>query len=231
MNRKEQWTRERVLHQQKSQALEPEIGEVMEPDNAARLLAAIVESCDDAIVSKDLNGLVTSWNSGAERIFGYRADEMIGQPITRIIPPALLDDERVIIDKIISGQRVDHYETLRLRKDGELIEVSLTVSPVKDITGRVIGAAKVVRDITDRKRTDRAVREHMEKALQEALTSVKVLSGLLPICAGCKRICNDLGAWQSVESYISSHTEAEFTHGMCPECAEKYGWTAHKKAV
>jgi|SRR5215469_8895266 len=218
MNRDEQWTREMLLQQQK-----------LEPDDAARFLAAIVESCDDAIVSKDLNGLVTSWNSSAERIFGYRADEMIGQSITRIIPPELIDEERVIIGKILSGQRVDHYETVRVKKNGERIDVSLTVSPVKDITGRVIGAAKVVRDITVRKRADRAVREHMEKALQEALTSVKVLSGLLPICAGCKRICNNLGAWQSVESYISSHTEAEFTHGMCPECCEKYGWTAYKK--
>lgn len=153
---------ERVRHiallQHKAQALETEIAERKLAGKATRTLAAIVESCDDAIVSKDLNGIVTSWNASAERIFGYRAEEMIGQPILRIIPPELQDDEKRILEKLRRGERIEHFETVRVSKSGKRIDVSLTISPVKDDTGRVIGAAKVARDISDRKRTDEQLR-------------------------------------------------------------------------
>ena len=109
----------------------------------------------DAIVSKDLNGIVISWNPGAEKMFGYSAKEMIGRPITTIIPPELQDDERRILETIGRGERIEHFETVRLTKSGEQIDVSLTVSPVRDDAGRVIGAAKIARDITQRKE-DRA---------------------------------------------------------------------------
>jgi PAS domain S-box-containing protein len=125
---------------------------------AAQRLAAIVESSDDAIVSKDLNGIVTSWNSGAERIFGYTADEMIGQPITKIIPADLYGDETRILSTIARGERIDHFETVRVKKNGEQIEVSLTVSPVKDESGKIVGAAKIARDITQQKKAERALR-------------------------------------------------------------------------
>jgi PAS domain S-box-containing protein len=121
-------------------------------------LAAIVESSDDAIVGKDLNGIVTSWNAAAQRIFGYRAEEMIGQPITRIIPPELHDDEPRILDKLRRGERIDHFETVRVTKAGERLNVSLTISPVRDESGRVVGAAKIARDITQRKRTEEVLR-------------------------------------------------------------------------
>jgi PAS domain S-box-containing protein len=191
---------------------------------ANKLLAAIVESCEDAIISKDLNSIVTSWNRSAERMFEYRADEMIGQSIIRIIPPELRDDERVILGKILNGQRVEHFETVRLTRSGKRIDVSLTVSPVKDSTGRVIGAAKIVRDITERKQIERAFRASMEKTLQDTLTQLKILRGLLPICAGCKSIRNREGSWERLEKYISEHSQAEFTHGLCPKCAKRYGW-------
>lgn len=122
---------------------------------ASQRLAAIVDSSDDAIVSKDLNGIVTSWNACAERTFGYTAEEMIGRSITTIIPPELHDDERRILGTIARGERIEHFETVRMKKSGELIEVSLTISPVKDEQGRVIGAAKIARDITHRKKTER----------------------------------------------------------------------------
>ncbi|HUK88344.1 MAG TPA: PAS domain S-box protein, partial [Terriglobales bacterium] len=122
-----------------------------------RMLAAIVESSDDAIVSKDLNGIVTSWNARAEQIFGYTAEEMIGLPILTIIPPELIGDEWRILDTIARGERIEHFETERLTKSGERIEVSLTISPVKDENGRIIGAAKIARDITQRKKTERAL--------------------------------------------------------------------------
>jgi PAS domain S-box-containing protein len=126
-------------------------------------LAAIVESSDDAIVSKNLDGIIKSWNKAAERIFGFRAEEAIGQPITLIIPQERRSEEATIINRIRNGQRIDHFETFRRRKDGTLIEVSLTISPVKDSAGRIVGASKVARDITERRRSEAALREGEER--------------------------------------------------------------------
>ena len=121
-------------------------------------LAAIVDSSDDAIVSKDLNGIVVNWNAGAEKIFGYRAEEIIGKPITTIIPPELHGDEAMILSKIRSGQKIDHFETIRVAKNGERIDVSLSISPVRDEHGNIIGAAKIARNITENKKMERALR-------------------------------------------------------------------------
>lgn len=122
------------------------------------LLAAIVESSGDAIVSKDLNGIVTSWNAAAERIFGYSAAEMLGKPIATIIPEGREGEEASILSRVRQGERVDHYETIRRHKSGELISVSLTVSPVHGEDGSVIGASKIARDITERRRLQEAQR-------------------------------------------------------------------------
>ncbi len=123
-------------------------------------LAAIVESSDDAIISKDLNGVVQSWNRGAESLFGYTANEMVGQHISKIAPPEVVDEIPAILARLRSGERVDHYETKRRTKDGRILTVSLTVSPIRDSSGTIIGASKVGRDITER--------ALHEKALQEA---------------------------------------------------------------
>jgi PAS domain S-box-containing protein len=117
-------------------------------------LAAIVESSDDAIVSKDLDGIITSWNRGAERIFGYLAEEVIGKPVTILIPHDRDDEEPAILARLRRGERIDHYETVRRRKDGRLIDISLTVSPVMNGDGKIIGASKIARDITARKRNE-----------------------------------------------------------------------------
>ncbi|MCC8952979.1 PAS domain S-box protein [Bradyrhizobium sp. Pear77] len=122
-------------------------------EEAALRLAAIIESSDDAIVGKDLNGVITSWNGGAERIFGYLAEEIIGKPITILIPPDRRDEEAAIMGRIRRGQRVEHYETVRQCKHGRLIDISLTVSPVRDAHGTVVGASKIARNITERKRS------------------------------------------------------------------------------
>lgn len=122
------------------------------------LLAAIVESSQDAIVSKDLSGIVTSWNEGARRIFGYTAEEMIGQSITLLIPEDRQDEELSILTRIRRGERVDHYDTVRRRKNGELVSISLTVSPIRNADGTIIGASKIARDITERKRLQEAQR-------------------------------------------------------------------------
>jgi PAS domain S-box-containing protein len=138
--------------------------------DVSRQLAAIVESSDDAIVSKNLDGIIGSWNRSAERLFGYGADEAIGQHITLIIPPERREEEVGILEKLRRGERVDHFETVRMRKDGSRLDISLTISPVKDSTGRVIGASKVARDISERKRAEQA---HKEAELSARLLQVQ----------------------------------------------------------
>jgi PAS domain S-box-containing protein len=117
-------------------------------------MAAIVESSDDAIISMDLNGIIASWNRGAEKLFGYTAAEVSGKPLTILIPPDRIDEEPRILERIMRGEKVSHYETVRRRKDGSEIDISLTVSPIRDKTGNVIGASKIARDITERKRSE-----------------------------------------------------------------------------
>jgi PAS domain S-box-containing protein len=126
---------------------------------AARLLASIVESSEDAIVSKSLDGIIQTWNAAAERIFGYLAEEVIGRHINILIPSDRQDEEEMIISRIRAGERVEHFDTVRRRKDGQHIPVSLTISPVKDDKGKVIGASKIARDITDRKQAEIALRQ------------------------------------------------------------------------
>jgi len=122
-----------------------------ESEQRLRMLASIVESSDDAIVSKNLDGIITSWNTGAARVFGYTAEEAIGQPITIVIPQDRQGEEREILTRIRRGERIDHFETIRQRKHGSLIVVSLTVSPVKNAEGKIVGASKIARDITEQK--------------------------------------------------------------------------------
>src|SRR5262245_49297751 len=132
-------------------------------------LASIVSSADDAIVSKDLYGIVTSWNRAAESLFGYTAEEMIGKPIETLIPPDHPDEEPQILERIRRGERIEHYETRRRRKDGRIIDVSVTISPIRDSIGRVVGASKIARDITERKRWEQAeVAESFLGALVES---------------------------------------------------------------
>src|SRR6201993_258117 len=136
-----------------------DITERKRAEQATRLLAAIVESSHDAIVSKSLDGVITSWNKGAERLFGYPAEEAVGQNITLIIPAERRNEERMIVEQLTRGERIDHFETVRMRKDGSPIDVSLTISPMKDASGRVVGASKLARDITERKRAEEALRQ------------------------------------------------------------------------
>ena len=131
-------------------------------DKAIGLLASIVDSSDDAIVSKTLEGVITSWNPGAERLFGYTAKEAIGQHISMIVPIDRRDEETKILARLSQGERIDHFETIRLRKDGKAIDISVTISPVKDAAGRVVGASKVGRDISERKRTEARIQELRE---------------------------------------------------------------------
>lgn len=153
-----------------------------ENEQRLRWLASIIESSDDAIVSKNLDGIITSWNKGAERIFGYTAEEAIGEPITIVIPQGRQDEERAILTRIRRGERIDHFETLRQRKQGSLIVVSLTVSPVKNAEGKIVGASKIARDITERKRSQEQIAtlareaEHRSKNLLANVQATVMLS-------------------------------------------------------
>jgi len=140
-----------------------DIGERKQAERAAGLLTAIVGFADDAIVSKNLDGVITSWNKGAERLFGYTAEEAIGQNITLIIPRDRRHEEATIFQRLRRGERVQHFDTVRVRKDGTMLDISLTISPVKDSAGRIVGASKVARDITQQKQTERSKRESEER--------------------------------------------------------------------
>jgi PAS domain S-box-containing protein len=177
-------------------AITRNVTERKQAERAGLLLSAIVESSDDAIISKDLNGIITSWNKGAERMFGYTAAETVGQPITVLIPVGRLDEEPKILARLRRGERVDHFETVRQRKDGTLLDISLTISPVRDTRGTIVGASKIARDISERKHAEKEqerVQDELRRAnqdleqfvysathdLQEPLRTVKIYAELL----------------------------------------------------
>jgi PAS domain S-box-containing protein len=183
----------------------------------AHYLATIVESCDDAIYGMKLDGTVVSWNRAAERIYGYRAGEIIGRNVSILYPDDRLDELIDTMERIKRSDHVGRAETTRLRKGGRLVPMSVTISPMKNAEGKLFGASVIARDITLRKREE-LERIKLIEELTESIKRVKTLNGLLPICASCKRIRDDHGYWQQVEAYISEHSEAIFTHGICPEC-------------
>jgi PAS domain S-box-containing protein len=316
-------------------------------------LAAIVDTTDDAVIGKTINGIILSWNKAAQEMYGYSREEMIGQSIAVLLPSEYAHEVSEILGRIKRGERVAHYETRRLTKNGVEIDVSLTVSPIKDSSGNIIGASTIARNITEQKQTAQALRQsdemlrsifensldgvlltapdgrvfkanpaacrilgHTEEAicriardglvdqsdirmgmlleerkgqgyakgelnfvraggaafpveissaiftdskgeqktciifrditrrkdmeeernrliteLQESLSKVKKLSGLLPICASCKKIRDDKGYWQQIETYIHTHSEADFSHGICPECAKKFYAELYKEKL
>src|SRR5579863_5417650 len=138
----------------------PEDSTSQELENKQAMLAAIVESSEDAIISKTLAGIITSWNVAAERMFGYMEEEVIGKHISLLIPTDKLPEEDMIIDRIRRGLRVQHFETVRVTKSGSMIPISLTISPIRATDGKIIGASKIARDITDQLRAQREIQEH-----------------------------------------------------------------------
>jgi PAS domain S-box-containing protein len=187
------------------------ITDLKRAEEARLRLVAIVESSDDAIISKDLSGIITSWNRGAERLFGYAAEEIIGKPVNTLIPPERYDEEPRILEQIRRGERIDHYETVRRRKDGGLIEISLTVSPIRDPEGRIIGASKIARDITARRQAEAALRqskdelaranEELERRVQERTAELeRANAALLRDMEEQKRLEEELRQAQKMES-------------------------------
>jgi PAS domain S-box-containing protein len=311
-------------------------------DEMVACLAAIVEASDDAIIAESLDGTITSWNAGAERLFGFKAEEVVGRPLSRLIAAGRTEQMGEIMKALLHGEHIDQLEMTQLHRDGHPIEVSVTISPVKNREGAVVGASVIARDITRQKRADEALRESEERfrvalhnapvavfnqdrelrytwinstalfwgkqgylghtdaeivggeegarltaikrevlrsglgartetevsfegetyhfdllveplrnirgtligltcaatditatkksllerenliaKLQDALEKVKLLGGLLSMCASCKRITNERGEWEALESYLQSHSQAKFSHGLCPDCLRR----------
>src|SRR4051812_40716518 len=145
---------------------------------ASALLAAIVEGSDDAIASKTLDGIVTSWNRAAERLFGYAAREIVGRPIAVLAAPGREDEMPMILERVRRGERVDHFDTVRKRKDGTLAEISLTVSPVRDGRGRIVGASKITRDITGRRAAEERQRLLLRELDHRVKNTLAVIQGM-----------------------------------------------------
>jgi PAS domain S-box-containing protein len=154
------WNDGRFVH---TQCFTRDITREQKAEHAFRHLAAIVESSDDAILSKNLDGTITSWNNAAIRIFGYEAEEVVGRHITMLIPSDRLAEETEILSRLRRGDRVDHFETIRRCKDGRLLNVSLTISPIRDGKGKIVGASKIARDITEKKRSEAALHSAREQ--------------------------------------------------------------------
>ena len=184
-------------------------------DQAALHYAAIVESSEDAILSKDLNGVILSWNQGAERLFGYTADEAIGKSVTIVIPKDRQQEEPEILDKIRRGERIHHFETVRQRKDGTLVDISLTISPIRDPSGKIVGASKIARDISELKRT----RERQHLLLREMSHRVKNLfalsSSIVGLSARSAKSVPDLAeaARERIAALARAHT-LTFSHSV-----------------
>jgi PAS domain S-box-containing protein len=199
-----------------------------ESEQQLRWLASIIDSSDDAIVSKNLDGVITSWNSGAERVFGYSASEAIGQPITLVIPQDRQSEEREILTRIRRGERVDHFETVRQRKNGSLIVVSLTVSPVKDANGKIVGASKIARDITEQKKNQELIvtlareAEHRSKnLLANAMATVNLSQsnspeGLKEVIAGRIQALANVCSLFAETRWIGAEVSAIATQELAP---------------
>lgn len=187
-----------------------DVSALRQVEAAQARLAAIVEGSDDAIVSKDLDGIITSWNAAAARILGWSAAEIVGRSILTVVPPDRWEEERLMMILLRRGERVEPIETARLHRDGRLVDLEVTVSPVRDREGRVVGASKIARDITERKQAERALREARERE--------ETLAGLIPICMDCKQVRNDRGFWDHIEKFLATHSRAQFSHALCPAC-------------
>lgn len=194
--------------------------ELFKQTEACVQLAAIVESSEDAIIGKSLDGNIVSWNRGAEKLYGYTADEAVGRPLEIVTPPERCDEMIALLERVGHGERVTYFETVRHAKDGHQVEVSLSISPVCSQAGKIVGVSTIARDISARKQAERE-QEKLLRDLQGAVAQIKTLSGLLPICMHCKRIRDDKGYWNQLELYIHQHSNAEFSHGICPECSKK----------
>ena len=195
-----------------------------------RRFRSVVQTAKDAIILADGSGNIIAWNRAAQIIFGYREEEVLGQPLTMVMPERYRDAHRKGLARLQAGGEAHvigkTVELHGIRKDGSEFPLELSIGTWQATEGPFYSG--IIRDITDRKRAEEE-RERLIRELQDAMAKIKVLGGLLPICATCKKIRDDKGYWKQIEDYISDHSEAQFTHGICSECARKIhpDWDDH----
>jgi PAS domain S-box-containing protein len=190
---------------------------VIDDDAKVRLLATLVRDSNDAITVQDFEGNILEWNKGAEKMYGWSEAEALRLNIREIVPPDKSNEALLIIKKISEGKEVKTFETKRITADGRILDVWLTATALLNDEGVPVAVATTERDITDRKQEEKEKVELIKK-LQKALAEVKTLRGIIPICMICKQIRDDKGYWEEVEVYVHKHSEAEFSHGICPNC-------------
>jgi len=183
-------------------------------------LAVVVHDSPDAMTVQDLEGNILAWNKGAAKMYGWSTEQARRMKISAIVPPARVTESAAFIAKISAGEPVDSFETKRITADGRILDVWLTITAIHNEAGKPVAVATTERDITARKAAERE-KSDLIKQLQRALAEVKTLRGIIPICMICKRIRNDKGYWEQVEVYIHRHSEANFSHGVCPECMKE----------
>jgi len=185
-------------------------------------LAAIVESSEDAIIGVSLHGVIETWNAAAEEMFGWRAADVQDKPLAILIPPGHADHLMQTLDQIRHGRRVSHYETIRRRREGDIINVSLSVSPVRDMAGQVSGASVIMRDITERKKAE-AERMNLLQQLEHTLARSKRATGTIQICPVCHRVHAGNGHWISIARYLEDFTDARPVESRCPDHGQAAG--------
>ncbi len=213
-----QWNATPDLERQLIYATARDITERKVAEAEVARLAAIVGSSDDAIIGISLGGVIQSWNAAAVEMFGWGAAEVQDKPLALLIPPGHADHLPQTLDQIRRGQRIQHYETIRRRKDGEVINVSLTVSPVRDAAGQVSGASVIMRDITERKKAEKE-RLDLLQQLQHALSRSKRMTGTVQVCEVCGKVRTNGGRWVSVQRYLEDYSDANPLAGRCPDHA------------
>lgn len=184
-------------------------------------LAALVTSSDDAILSTTLEGKIETWNAGAEHLCAYQAAEIMGQPLAMLLPEDRRTEYADILARVQQGEHIQPVETVWKTKDCRIRRVSLTISPIVDERGKTVSTSMIAQDITQQKEVEDE-RIRLLNELQDALANVKRLEGLLSVCAACKKIRDSEGQWVPIEVYITEHSEAVFSHGYCPICAESF---------
>lgn len=190
-------------------------------EGAVQFLASIVESSADAVFGLNLDNLIVSWNPAAETLFGYSTEEIVGRSTAVLYPPHRGEEMIEILAGVRRGDIMGLLDTERLHKNGSIIPMAVTVSPIKTSNGEILGASSIARDISRQKQVE-AERQLLMEELMASAREVRALSGLLPICATCKRVRDDNGYWQQVEAYLAKHAEVTFSHSLCPDCAKSH---------
>jgi PAS domain S-box-containing protein len=214
----------RIRLQEVNHDLELEIAERQRTEEVRGRLAAVVESSDDAIISKTLDGTITAWNPGAEKLFGYSSLEAVGKPMRMLLPPERAQEESAILARIGYGERVDHFETVRVRKDGKRVDVSVTISPIKNSSGAIVGASNIARDITEHKRAESDLAQHAEalaRSRQELETQTLTLRSVL------ESMAEGLVAADEQGKFVIWNTAAEKILGLGPTNLPSEKWTEH----